>query len=316
VDLAYQALGKRFSKLWEKKERDRQRAALEKLAGQQTLKERYPGITSKTVYGSPAGALGIPQGMPAQSVNLMSDWVAEGIYDPWGNEASIAEFTIRYLIRTYAKSGRMAAWESYNPNGMDIVLKGGTTYRQVLKKTARRLESSWQVEFRRQQLSADVAEGTTSARRTTSEVVLYQVGWSSDTLLLRTLRWSKSVEETTGDALGFLESMEEISPFIGSENLHRVLVWLVRGLHYPAKWSHTGSLFIAQIAYGEQDVASSEIRQARREQEPVSEDVVVEMDLWARHSTGIADNIRWILARRSDQYKNAGDPALKEAELN
>lgn len=313
-NLAYNAIGSRFNALWERGEKNRQHEALKKIVEQPGLREKYPGLTINNIHGSIAGALGVPQGMPHQSYALMSDWVENGIYDPWQDEASIAEFTIRYLVRAYTKGGREKAWWSYNPNGP-------SSYFQTLRATANKLEASWNAEFGREQPSTDMV--AVEARKVVSahvvsprqDMVTYQIGWGSDTLLLRTLRWSKGVEETTGEALCFLESMEKIAPFIGSENLHKVLIWLAKGLHYPAKWLHAGSLFIAKIAYGDQDVVSSEIRQARREKEPVGEDVVSEMNLWTRNSPEIADNIRWILVQDTGNYQSTSDPGLREAEL-
>lgn len=321
--IANDALAVRFSRFWEKAELQRQRKALEKILSQKVIQDRYPGISISTARGSPAGAVGVCQGMPWQITELMSDWIELGIFDPWGDPESIAEFTVRYLIRAYAKGGREAAFQSYNPGGP-------ASYFDTLRKNASDLQASYKARFGQNEPVID------SSNTSTTSLV---VGQKADTVLLRAIRFLEQTEAKLQKLVEVSQKAEKITEWINKVNTtigidlidDGGIDQLVKGLnqmHSVAKWMLGFTRKWAEIAYGdnaEYVYATSVAGEARRNA-PLAHDVQSVLSLEARPGGAngdYANNIKWALTLRwmkdqnkSGTYFGPNDPKLTKVDIS
>lgn len=314
TNVAWDALANRFGA--SSAETIRQREALKKIVAQAGLQEKYPGLSTENCHGSIAGALGVPrgevpQGMPAQSAELMADWIEAGIYDPWGDANSIAEFTIRYLVRKYATGGREAAWQSYNPGGP-------TSYFSTLRTTAQHLEASYQQTFGKNTIADDqlTTEGQQVIQAETTET---QVGEATETMLSLVLGKVGELDD------GLKARMEELETNEGKVLVGRVfrdLKNIYGVLDFPV---HSTRIFLkgwATTAYSILDpngtlFTVNEVTEELRGDKPLATDIVVTMDMTQRiggENGVMAKNIRWILARAVQAgFTGPDDPELAKA---
>lgn len=279
--IAYNAIGVRFSRVWEKNEAIRQRKALETILAQDIIQKRYPGISIENARGSSAGAIGVCQGMPWQITDLMGDWIEQGIFDPWGDPESIAEFTIRYLIRAYAKGGREASYQSYNPGGP-------TWYFEVLRKNASNLETSYQSRFG------------------SSQVVATIVDQKTDTWLLRALAYTERLEAKTKIISGLTQKVG-----LGDAG------WLLKVNQSASKFFRSWSA----LAYGGASdyIAGTTLASEARAKAPLAHDVQAVLSLSDRPDGADGDyakNIRWVFALRWMKDQNKAGAFSSPHDLN